>query len=81
MTDWRIGFRIQMKKKGVNAESNRNLTKIYRSVSKDIDIWSAARDNENRAGGYCSKIGNEISDDIEFQATDQSWLSTTPQTN
>ena len=64
--------RIQMKKKGVNAESN-EIAKIYRKASqKDIDIWAAAREREEpmkvraRELAIAQKLEMKISD-IEFQ--------------
>jgi cell fate regulator YaaT (PSP1 superfamily) len=64
--------RIQMKKKGVNHESN-EIAKIYRKASqKDIDIWSVARDREEpmkvraRELAIAQKLEMKISD-IEFQ--------------
>lgn len=64
--------RIQMKKKGVNPESN-EIAKIYRKASqKDIDIWSVARDREEpmkvraRELAIAQKLEMKISD-IEFQ--------------
>ena len=64
--------KIQMKKKGVNHESN-EVPKIYRKASqKDIDIWSVARDREEpmkvraRELAIQHKLEMKISD-IEFQ--------------
>ncbi|MEN2414645.1 PSP1 domain-containing protein [Flavobacterium mesophilum] len=64
--------KIQMKKKGVNYESN-EVPKIYRKASqKDIDIWSVARDREEpmkvraRELAIQHKLEMKISD-IEFQ--------------
>jgi cell fate regulator YaaT (PSP1 superfamily) len=64
--------KIQMKKKGVNYESN-DIPKIYRKASqKDIDIWSVARDREEpmkvraRELAIHHKLEMKISD-IEFQ--------------
>lgn len=64
--------KIQMKKKGVNHESN-DVPKIYRKASqKDIDIWSVARDREEpmkvraRELAIQHKLEMKISD-IEFQ--------------
>ncbi|WP_418264523.1 PSP1 domain-containing protein [Flavobacterium faecale] len=64
--------RIQMKKKGVNPNSN-EVPKIYRKASqKDIDIWSTARDREEpmkvraRELAIQHKLEMKISD-IEFQ--------------
>ena len=64
--------KIQMKKKGVNPNSN-EVPKIYRKASqKDIDIWSVARDREEpmkvraRELAIQHKLEMKISD-IEFQ--------------
>lgn len=64
--------KIQMKKKGVNPDSN-EVPKIYRKASqKDIDIWSVARDREEpmkvraRELAIQHKLEMKISD-IEFQ--------------
>ena len=64
--------RIQMKKKGVNHNSN-DVAKIYRKASqKDIDIWSVAREKEEpmkvraRELAIAQKLEMKISD-IEFQ--------------
>ncbi|MEO7977048.1 regulatory iron-sulfur-containing complex subunit RicT [Flavobacterium sp.] len=64
--------KIQMKKKGVNHQSN-EIPKIYRKASqKDIDIWSVARDREEpmkvraRELAISHKLEMKISD-IEFQ--------------
>jgi cell fate regulator YaaT (PSP1 superfamily) len=64
--------RIQMKKKGVDPNSN-EVPKVYRKASqKDIDIWSAARSKEEpmkvraRELAIQHKLEMKISD-IEFQ--------------
>ncbi|MCI9844464.1 stage 0 sporulation family protein [Flavobacterium pectinovorum] len=64
--------KIQMKKKGVNPDSN-EVPKIYRKASqKDIDIWSVAREREEpmkvraRELAIQHKLEMKISD-IEFQ--------------
>jgi cell fate regulator YaaT (PSP1 superfamily) len=64
--------RIQMKKKGVDSNSN-EIPKIYRKASrKDIDIWSTARNREEpmkvraRELAIAQKLEMKISD-IEFQ--------------
>jgi cell fate regulator YaaT (PSP1 superfamily) len=64
--------KIQMKKKGVNANS-KEIFRIYRKASqKDIDIWSNARDREEpmkvraRELAIAQKLEMKISD-IEFQ--------------
>lgn len=64
--------RVQMKKKGVNPNSN-EVPKIYRKASqKDIDIWSTARNREEpmkvraRELAISHKLEMKISD-IEFQ--------------
>ena len=64
--------KVQMKKKGVNHTSS-EITKIYRKASqKDIDIWSEARDKEEkmkvkaREIAIALKLQMKISD-IEFQ--------------
>ena len=64
--------RVQMKKKNVKIDSP-EITKIYRKASqKDIDIWQAARDKEDkmqvkaREMAILHKLQMKISD-IEFQ--------------
>jgi hypothetical protein len=47
LLNWEIGEN-QMKKKGANPDSN-EVPKIYRKASqKDIDIWSAAREEKSQ---------------------------------
>ncbi len=64
--------KIQMKKKGIDPESN-ELLKIYRKASqKDIDIWSRVRDKEEvmkvkaRELAIAHRLEMKISD-IEYQ--------------
>jgi len=64
--------KIQMKKKGIDAESE-DVKKIYRKATqKDIDIWQAARDKEYdtqyRGREILSRLGLKMKlSDVEYQ--------------
>ena len=64
--------KIQMKKKGIKPTSN-DITKIYRKASqKDVDIWSAARDKEEKIKVRARELAIEHKlemkiSDVEYQ--------------